>query len=200
MSHGLIIPGQKTTAPQSESAAASQRALQGLRDSHRAYKQEQLAKFEQLVERIKQGDPLPHMFAARTTLVTFPRDFGPDTRRGMDISVLIFGPQNAQLSDGSTADLIVYRTLDRQVAFGLWNGKHIAAGQESSCITMRPTRLIDHLLPDDEYASAQLISLYGFVERIFEALNELADRRDAAVAETDKASGVEQVTAPLVIG
>jgi hypothetical protein len=174
----LIIPGQKTSptnAQQGVDPTQERLRIEGLRADLRAKKQAAVTALESAITLLKESERPAVLQSMVTTIKSHPQDFQLRElpRVEVHMALLIEGFMSDQ-HGRPASDLVLYWPLDRQIAFGIWNGRFVAQGQASTCITMRPQRFIETMAPDEAYDNPNVDDVFENVRQIVGFISKLA--------------------------
>ena len=177
MSNGFIIPGQKatpTTTPQGVDPTELRLLNEEMRTAHREKKRAAVLALESIIAHIKEGDRPEAMQPVITTIKSHPEDFQLRELKNVEVHMFVVAPGiELDAQQRPAADLVLYWPLDRQVAFGSWTGRYVQQGYPSSCITMRPQRFVDVMIPDGAYADPNVGEAFETMRQIARLLSGL---------------------------
>lgn len=153
MSNAFILPGSVHSTNTTLAA-------------HRAKKKEFVDLFDELFAVLKEGEFLPGAGTITVTQKSHPSDFALNPVSGVEMeAVMVSQNPNEKI------DIIVYRTtFDREVAFGLWNGRYIEQTRSSTCVIMRPMRFVEVALPDSMHTDG------ATCEQAYDGVQSIADQ------------------------
>lgn len=200
----LILPTsarpQSPAQPTDVDHAELRRLAEEMRVNHRLVKQRHITSLEGIFQQLQEGDLPPGMTAVKTAIKAHPGDIMLRDLGVMDVQMMLVAEGFERTADGSPhRDLVFYRTLDRQVAFGLWDGQYLPQRVAATCTTMRPMRFVEFILGDDP-SHPELGKRYEQMETIIVHMGALVAMRDAATQaalDTSETTVVEEnVEAP----
>lgn len=196
----LILPSsaraQTPVQPTDVDHAEVRRLNEEKRADHREVKRIHIAALEGTFRQLQEGDLPPGMTTVKTKIQAYPGDIALRDLGAMDVQMMLVAEGFEQTADHKPyRDLVFYRTFDRQVAFGLWDGRYLSQRATPTCVTMRPMRFVEVMLGDDPDRPG-LDKLYEQVEDIRMHMGALVGMRDAATRAAlgaSKTTTVEEV-------
>ncbi len=180
MNNGLIIPGQSRTQASTQSTDVDPTEVRRLAEQmladHREKKRVAVLALESVITLIKEQDRPERMQAVITTIKSHPLDFQLLELKNTEVHMIMVSQAFEHDSQQRpVSDLVLYWTLDRQVAFGAWNGRYVQKGQPSVTTTMRPQRFVEIMIPDGSYAEPEIDAAFDGMRAIVAHLAGLTD-------------------------